>query len=95
MLISETTALECQDWLVMRHVATIAVVGKEQPVPVFEVFGVRPNADTETVGAVTSDSSENRSLTEVKRDREKGELAEKYLNKSEPPMRSRAKAKKS
>jgi len=80
VMISEVTALECEEWLVMRHVVTMAVVGKDQSVGVHEVLGVRPEAQTEVLGAATgSASSETRTMTDVKRDREKEALGQVYL----------------
>jgi class 3 adenylate cyclase len=78
VMVSESTAEECTEYLAMRYVISIAVVGKQEPVKVFEVLGVLNDAPTEKLGAITSDNSENRTMAQVGRDRDLEEMAARY-----------------
>jgi len=80
VMVSEETAEEIAEFVHMRYVISIAVVGKEQPVKVYEVLGANPDANTEALGKVTSEASENVSLSAAKNNVALQEMAERYGN---------------
>jgi hypothetical protein len=78
VMVSEDTAEEIADYMVLRYVISIAVVGKTAPVKVYEVLGADPDADTTALGKVTTDASENVTLAEVQQDADQQEMAARY-----------------
>jgi class 3 adenylate cyclase len=80
VMISETTAEEVTEFLALRKVIAITVVGKDQPVIVYEVLGVRQDADTERFGAMTSNdaSTEAQSVNQVQQEEDFKMMEERY-----------------
>eukprot|EP00672_Neobodo_designis_P023217 CAMPEP_0174853068 /NCGR_PEP_ID=MMETSP1114-20130205/27346_1 /TAXON_ID=312471 /ORGANISM="Neobodo designis, Strain CCAP 1951/1" /LENGTH=181 /DNA_ID=CAMNT_0016087689 /DNA_START=1 /DNA_END=546 /DNA_ORIENTATION=- len=77
-MVSEETAEEIADYVHLRYVISIAVVGKEKPVKVFEVLGANASADTTPLGKITSDASENVTLMQAKNNEALAEMAARY-----------------
>jgi hypothetical protein len=80
VMISEATASELSDTLALRYVASIAVIGKKQPVKVFEVLGVSADSrgNAAAFGTITTDASENTSGTQPKRNQAHADMVARY-----------------
>jgi len=67
VMLAEATALEVEEYLCLRYLVSIAVVGKAQPVRAYEVLGVRPDAPASVAGACSANMAEGKSAasTEV------------------------------
>jgi hypothetical protein len=79
-MVSEDTAEELVDYVHMRYVISIAVVGKEKPVKVYEAMGPRKDVDLEALGKSVNvmDASESMTQAQVAADHDMEELAKRY-----------------
>ena len=78
-MVSEDTAEEIEDFMHLRYVISIAVVGKQKPVKVYEAMGPKKDYDNESLDkAGPNEASESQTVQQVSVDRDMQELAKRY-----------------
>uniref|UniRef100_A0A7S1LIA6 Guanylate cyclase domain-containing protein n=1 Tax=Neobodo designis TaxID=312471 RepID=A0A7S1LIA6_NEODS len=79
VMVSEDTAEEIEDFMHLRYVISIAVVGKQKPVKVYEAMGPKQDYDKETLDRhAPNEASESQTVQQVNADRDMEELAKRY-----------------